>query len=635
MIAALVILGPLGAAILILAVRRRPGLLAVAGAAVGAVSALVTLIRADEDVGGATFAGLPGLPLRLSATPLAALLAMTVATVSLAVLIYAVGYMAGERDHPRFFAAMLLFVAAMQTLALAGDWILFLAAWELIGLASWLLIGFWFERPAAAAAATRAFVTTRAADVGLYLGVFALLSATRTSEVAATLDAGGWTATGAGLGFLLAAIGKSAQVPLQGWLLDAMAGPTPVSALLHSATLVVAGVVLLIRAHPLLPEGLLLTIGILGGVTAVVAGVTALAQGDLKRLLAASTTSQLGLMLLALGAGVTMPAIVHLVANAAMKSSLFLAAGIFQHQRDSTALAALRGVGRERRLAYAAFVLAGLALAGVPPLAGFWTKDAVIAAALDSSDRALLVPLAIVGSVLTAVYIARACRLLLERAPDARSAEGDTAGPERLFMLGGLAVLAALAATLGAAIGPIGHLLDEEAPERLDAVAIGVVAAAAGLILGWYAPEGRLLGPLLGTARRGFRINGGLDGLVAKPALALAHALDRLDGALHRGVLGVARAALGAAGAARVLDGALHGSIVEGTGRAGVGLAGVTRQTDERGIDRAIAGLVEETRTLGGRARRLQTGLVHRELLLAAGGAAGVVVIILLTYGAR
>lgn len=631
-LASLAILGPLVAAFLILSTRWRPGVVAVAGASVGLVGALVTLVRvAGEARFSATLPGLPGLPFRLTVTPLTALLSTAVATVGFCVLVYAVGYMAGERDLPQFFAAMLFFVAAMQALVLAGDWLLFLAAWELIGLASYLLIGFWFERPGVGAAATRAFATTRAADVGLYIGVFAVVTEAGTTEIASTLGVGGREATVAGLAFLLAAMGKSAQMPLQGWLMDAMAGPTPVSALLHSATLVVAGVVLLIRAHALLPDDVRLVVGIVGGVTALVAGVTAIAQRDLKRLLAASTSSQLGLMLLALGAGSAPAAIVHLVANAAMKSSLFLASGIFQHQRASTAMDDLRGVGRERRLAFSGFVLAGLALAGVPPLAGFWTKDAVISAAMDSSNRAILAPLAVVGAALTGIYIARACRLLWWPAGDKRQPVARGAEQGFPFMEVGLMALTVLAATLGLAMRPISNLLDAEVPERTSALAIGIAVAAAGLAIGWRVPAGRLLGPVNQHALTGFRIDGGLDGLVVRPALALAQLLDRLDRAIHRVVLGVARTALGIATTARAFDRTLHGDIVEGTGRAGLAVARAARLNDELGIEGVIAWLVDRTRRLGIGARRLQTGLVHRELLVACGGTAVVLVIVLLT----
>ncbi len=370
-LAALTILGPLAAVALILVLRRGAPALALLGTGAALAGALVTLVRV---AGGARYAatlpGLPDLPLRLVVEPLTAVLAALVAVVSFFVMVYAVGYTAGEGGKARFFSVMSLFAAAMQTLVLAGDWVLLLAAWEVIGFASFLLIGFYFGRPGVGQAASRAFLYTRSADLGLYVAIFVLISRTGTSEISATLGVGGAAAVVVGLFLLLAAMGKSAQTPFHGWLLDAMAGPTPVSALLHSATLVAAGAVLLIRAFPLLPPAVLVVVGVAGGLTALVTGLTALAQRDLKRLLAASTASQYGLMLLAVGAGSPVADLFHLLAHAATKSSLFLGAGVFQHAAGgSTELADLEGLGRARRRVFLAFVVSGLALAGVNHLA--------------------------------------------------------------------------------------------------------------------------------------------------------------------------------------------------------------------------------------------------------------------------
>ncbi len=535
-IAALAILGPLVAAVLTTVLRRFAAGVALAGAVVGLAGALITLVRvADGEHFSVTLPGLPEFPLRLVADPLGAVFSAVVAVVSTFVFLYAVGYMAEDDHQVRFFAGMAFFVASMQILVLAGDWILLLAAWELIGLASYLLIGFWYERPDVSSAATRAFLTTRAADVGLYIGVIAFIVATGTSAIAASSDLHGPAATLAGIGFLVAAIGKSAQVPLQGWLQDAMAGPTPVSALLHAATLVVAGVVLLARAFPLLPEGVLLAVGLVGGVTAVMAGLTAAAQPDLKRLLAASTSSQLGLMILAIGSGSVPAAVFHLVTQAAMKSTLFLAAGVFQHDRDSTAFDTLRGIGRQRRGTFAAFVIAGLALAGVPPLAGFWSKDAILVAAMESSYAAAFLPLGVVASALTGVYIARACRLLWQRG-DAR---GHTTGASSaaFWMGAGLGVLAVLAAFLGLASVPLAELLETELPENATGVVIGLVAAGSGLLIGWFVPATRLFGPVLEAVRTGFRVRNGWTTFMTAPTLALARRADRADRVLHAIVL--------------------------------------------------------------------------------------------------
>jgi len=373
-----ILLAPLLGAALILLLRRASGVIALAAIGVSFAAAMGVLIAG---FGGVTtqlvLPGLPEMPLRLLASPLSAVFSALVATVATFVLIYAVGYMGKDDEKPRFFATMLLFVAAMQALVLAGDWITLLAGWELIGFSSYLLIGFWYRRVGVASAAMRAFIYTRSADLGLYVGIFVLIAAAGSTEISVTLETTGPAAVIAGLLLLVAAIGKSAQVPLQDWLQRAMAGPTPVSALLHSATLVAAGAILLIRVAPMLPAQALLVIGLVGGITAVVTGLIALGERDLKRMLAASTSSQYGLMLVAVGAGVPVAALLHLIAHAAIKSSLFLGAGVFQHDRESTEMAALAGAGRARPKIFAAFALSALALAGIPPLAGFFSKDAI------------------------------------------------------------------------------------------------------------------------------------------------------------------------------------------------------------------------------------------------------------------
>ena len=589
---ALIILGPLLAAALILSLRRGAPMLALTGVGVSLASALAVLSRvAGEARPSAELPGLPGLPLLLTTEPLTALLATAVAVVAFSVMVYAVGYMRGEEGVSRFFAGMSFFVAAMQALVLAGDWVLLLAAWELVGFSSYLLIGFWFERPGVGRSATRAFLYTRTADLGLYVAIFVLIAQTGTSEISRTVEMNGAAAIAVGLFLLLAAAGKSAQVPLHGWLMDAMSGPTPVSALLHSATLVAAGAILLIRAFPLLPPAVLVAVGLLGGLTALVTGATALAQRDLKRLLAASTSSQYGLMLLAVGAGFPVAALFHLLAHSAMKSALFLGAGVFQQARGSTQFAELEGVGRARRLTFLGFVVAGLALAGIPPLSGFWSKDAILAASFSSPYASLLAPLALVGTLLTGLYVARALQLLWR---------GETQSEPFLgtgWMSAGFAALVVLAALLGFALPPVARLVGAEVPEEeVISAALGLVAALAGLALGWTLPASRLLGPLSRVAERGFRVGGGFDGLVAQPVLAFARTLDTLDRGIHAGVLAVGSAALAVAAASRA--------------------------SDDKGIDRLVAALVRGTRQLGSRARELQTGLIHRELLLATVGGA-------------
>jgi len=594
----LTLLAPLLAGLAVFALRRAPDWLALAGAGLGLAGAVAQLAQVVGDAAPAVLLPfLPDMPLRLGASPLTAVLSLVVATVALFVLTYAVGYMRYDQQRVRFFGTMLLFVTAMQGLVLSGDWITLLAAWEMIGFASYLLIGFWHDRPGVASSATRAFLYTRSADLGLYIGAFLLIGVAGTSEISTSLATTGTPALIAGLLLLVAAMGKSAQVPMQDWLMRAMAGPTPVSGLLHSATLVAAGAILLIRTAPMLPGGALLVIGIVGGLTAVITGLIALAENDLKRLLAASTSSQYGLMLVAVGAGVPVAALLHLIAHAAIKSSLFLGAGVFQHDRESTGMDALAGAGRARPGIFAGFTISALALAGIPPLAGFFSKDAVIAAALAAPGALWLAPLALAGTVLTGAYMGRALRVLGTGAP------GDTTAPVS-FMAAGLGALVALAALLGFGFGPLERLLGTElAGPGLLAPALGLTAALSGLALGLLVAPARLLGPLRGLAQNGFAFLGGMDALVLRPALAISAACERFERRLYAAVLGI-------------------GGITLSLGR-------FARRTDNEGIDGAIFGLVRQIVQTGTRARKLQSGLIHREMALTVIGMAVIVAALL------
>lgn len=595
---ALTLLAPLGAGLAVFVLRRLPAAIALAGAGLGLAGALGLFAGAMDGTDVmASLPFLPDLPIRLLASPLTATLSLVVATVAAMVLTYAAGYMARDPEKIRFFGTMLMFVAAMQLLVLSGDWITLLAAWEMIGFASYLLIGFWYGRAGVPAAAIRAFLYTRTADLGLYLAAFLLIGVAGTSEISATLATTGTPALIAGLLLLFAAMGKSAQVPMQDWLMRAMAGPTPVSALLHSATLVAAGAILLIRAAPMLPGGALLAVGVVGGITALVAGLMALAARDLKRLLAASTASQYGLMLVALGAGAPVAALLHLIAHAAIKSSLFLGAGVFQHDRERTDLDALAGAGRARPGIFAGFALAALALAGLPPMAAYVSKDAILAAALDSPSAVWLLPLALLGSVLTGTYMARALKILWTGA----AGKAQDAVP---YMAVGMGVLVTLAVTLGFGFKPLETMLGAELPEPSWIIpAMGLAVGLGGLALGWALPPARLLGPLLAPAQNGFAVGGGMDALVARPALALAAACERLERWLFAGVLAIGRYSLS-------------------VGRNAL-------RTDHDIINGTIFGFVDRTIALAARARRLQSGFIHREMALTFAGIAVVVGVLL------
>jgi len=620
---ALIILAPLAAALLIPLLRRLPAAVAGGGAAVSLLASLNLLASASNAIHPAlVLSGLPDMPLRLVSTPITALLSAMVALVASFVLVYAVGYMKADPEKPRFFATMSFFIAAMQALVLAGDWVSLLAAWELIGLSSYLLIGFWYTRRTASMAAMRAFLYTRTADLGLYAAVFVLIAASGSSEIPATLNISGGPAVAVSLLLLVAAMGKSAQVPLQSWLMGAMAGPTPVSALLHSATLVAAGAILLIRAAPMLPPEGLLAIGLVGGVTTVVTGLTALGARDLKRLLAASTSSQYGLMLIAVGAGVPLAALLHLLAHAAIKSSLFLGAGVFQHGRDTTTLDGLRGAGREQPRIFAGFALAALALAGIPPLSGFFSKDAVIAAALASDHALLLGAFALGGTLLTGAYMARALRILWRGEHQVRHITG------KAWMGTGLAALVSLALVLGLAFPAVESLVEGPLPKSTAAQIAGLVAALAGLGLGWFVGGKRLLGPLLDQARHGFVIAGGMETWVVRPSLAVARSCEQLEHALYQAVLAVAHPARLLARSHKQIEAYLYNGVVA-FGRCNDAAGRATRRNDEQGIDGLIAALVRGTVALGTHIRRLQSGLIHRELVMSGAGMVLILVVVM------
>ena len=335
----------------------------------------------------------------LRADAMSALMLVMVTSVSLLVAIFASGYMKGDPGYPRFFAAIALFVFSMCMLVLAGNFLLMFVFWEAVGLCSYLLIGFWFQKPSAAAAAKKAFVVNRIGDFGFILGVFmvwttfgtldfdSLFGNPRLIQDVATQDPA--ILTTICLLLFVGAIGKSAQFPLHVWLPDAMEGPTPVSALIHAATMVTAGVYLVARCTPFFvyaPTAQMFVAGI-GAATALIAAITALTQYDLKRVLAYSTVSQLGYMFLGLGVG-TLGGITagmfHLFTHAFFKGLLFLAAGSVMHAMGG--ILDMRRIGGLRKLmpiTHVTFWCGALALAGVVPFAGFWSKDAIFAAIHD------------------------------------------------------------------------------------------------------------------------------------------------------------------------------------------------------------------------------------------------------------
>ena len=347
--------------------------------------------------------------------PLSAVMLAMVGIVASLITIYSVGYMAGDPRFSRFFAYLSLFQFSMLFLVLADNFLFIYIGWELVGLCSYLLIGFWFERPAAARAALKAFITTRVGDLSMMIGILILFLYTGTltfGGVFQGIEAGqiaGPLLTAAAVLVFGGAVGKSAQVPLHVWLPDAMEGPTPVSALIHAATMVAAGVYLVARTYPLflLSAGhqALWVVAYIGGITALFAATMGVVEDDIKRVLAYSTVSQLGYMMMGLGVLGYTAGMFHLITHAFFKALLFLGAGSVIHAVATNNMKEMGGLARAMPVTFWTFLVATLALTGIPPFSGFFSKDAILLAAY-AQDKVLW-GLGMIGAFVTALYMGR------------------------------------------------------------------------------------------------------------------------------------------------------------------------------------------------------------------------------------
>lgn len=353
---------------------------------------------------------------------LSLLMTFIITGIGFLILVYSNGYMEHEEDFARYFACMNFFVFSMLLLVLAGNLLLLFVGWEGVGLASYLLIGYYYTRPSAAQAATKAFVVNRVGDAGFLLGLLLTFYLFGTSDIEHITNhaAGGTTLTILTLLLFFGATGKSAQIPLHTWLADAMEGPTPVSALIHAATMVTAGVYLVVRLHPLflLTPLTLQVIGVIGIATAFLASLWALGQTDLKKVLAYSTVSQLGYMFLACGAGAFYSAMFHLTMHAFMKSLLFLSAGNVVHMLHGiTDMRKMGGLSEKLPLTRSLFLIGVLAMSGIPPFAAFFSKDLILEQEhLAGFDK--IYYLALATAVITGFYLTRAYCLTFSGKPN-------------------------------------------------------------------------------------------------------------------------------------------------------------------------------------------------------------------------
>jgi NADH-quinone oxidoreductase subunit L len=436
------------------------------------------------------------------------------------IIIYSVGYMAHDTDRRRFFGYLNLFVAAMLLLVLADNYLVLYVGWEGVGLASYLLIGFWQERPSAAVAAKKAFIVNRVGDAGLTLAIFLMFSEFGTTSFTGVFGSvrsgGSGVATALGLLLLLGACGKSAQVPLQSWLLDAMEGPTPVSALIHAATMVTAGVYLLVRSNPILaiaPDARI-AIAIVGTVTLLFGGIIASAKDDIKKSLAGSTMSQIGYMFLGAGLGPAgyVFAIALLLSHGFYKAGLFLGAGSVMHGMDDEQdMRRYGGLARYLPVTYVTFGLAYLAIIGIPPFSGYFTKDPIIGA--DFSEHGtggwILGICALLGAGITAFYMTRMMLMTWY----GKSRWDDKAHPHESppVMTGPMVVLAIGSVGAGAFLIVNDRLQDFLAPVVgvppvshgffTVAGAVALALALAGVAIAWLR-YGRLPVPVMAPAGR-------------------------------------------------------------------------------------------------------------------------------------
>ena len=573
-----------------------PGILATlvaAGAFVLSLIAFVALQGRDDPTVAVTvwpYLNLAGLDLSIGAVidPLSVLMMLVITGVGTLIHLYSMGYMHGDAGYARYFALLNLFVAAMSILVLADSFLLMFVGWEGVGVSSFLLIGFWYATKANADAARKAFIVNRIGDLGLMfamflmVGVFGTLTIAEVNAEAVTMAFGSGMLALIGLLLLLAATGKSAQLPLQVWLPDAMAGPTPVSALIHAATMVTAGVYLIARTAPLFAMTPLASavVAWVGAATALIAALAALGQTDIKKILAYSTISQLGFMFVAVGVGAYWVGIFHVFTHAFFKALLFLGSGSVIHALGGEQdIRKMGGLGSRMRITGTTSLIATLAIAGVPFLSGFFSKDAILVYTLTSMHvegfgTTALYGVLLVTAVLTAFYMFRWYYGIFggESRMDARVEAKVHESP--LTMTVPLTILAFFSVVAGYVGLPkfafpnwIYPWLDQatlggltEVPFHHPAVwvewaliGVSVAAAVVGLALGWWVYASRkgepvrslAEGPLAALSRSGLGFDAAYRTVVIGGAEGSAEAVTVLDrDVVDRGLLGFG-AALG------------------------------------------------------------------------------------------
>jgi len=550
--------------------RRSAAAVAVAGTAAATVLAVPLVVQtagrgeAAETSVLIAPTGSVGVTAGTLADGLAGVVALMVCVVALLVQVYSVTYMEEDTRYPAYAAEVSLFTAAMLAVVLSADLLTLLVGWEVMGLCSYLLIGHYRDLPEAPTAALKAFLVTRVGDVGFLLGILLLGVSAGTFRITGVLAAvpelSGTTLTTATLLLLLGVAGKSAQFPLHTWLPDAMAGPTPISALIHAATMVAAGVYVVLRLYPAF-AATPVTLAVLGCVAAVtmpLGALAALGQDDLKRVLAWSTVSQLAYMLAALAVGGVAAGAFHLVSHAAFKAGLFLCAGAVLHATGAVLMSRLGGLRRTMPVTYGAFVLGGLALAGVPPLSGGLSKDAVLESVWKAASghgpaevsrgvAVVVLVSALSTVVLTAAYLTRAVLRVFHGEPRSDAAAHEP-GPLMRWPVVALAVATVLVGLVGLRRDWLPRWVavpDESVAPHLGTTVVALVLAALGagaVAAAWRRapaadPVAALGARVLAALRDGLYVDALQDRLVVRPTVGLARAVAAADARLVDGAV--------------------------------------------------------------------------------------------------
>jgi NADH-quinone oxidoreductase subunit L len=572
---------------------------------------------------------------------LTAMMFLVVTFVSLMVHIYSTGYMHGDVRFTYFFAALSLFTAAMLFMVLADNLLQLMIGWELVGLCSFMLIGHWFEEKNNSSAALKAFFTTKFGDIGLMLGTITLFFAAEQTfhietinKLALEHEISHSLLLAGGLLLFLGVMGKSAQFPLHIWLPDAMAGPTPVSALIHAATMVVAGVYLVARVYGVFWEGFsignggLNWVAVIGGITMIIAAALAFVQDDIKRVLAYSTVSQLGYMVTALGVGAWTAGVFHLFTHAAFKALLFLGSGSVIHAVHSNNMSEMGGLKKYMPTTFVTFVIGTLALAGIPPLAGFWSKDEILLGASKNGYPVLLF-FGTVGAFMTACYMGRCVYLTFfgEYRGHGHPHESPRTMTVPLVLLAIPSVLIGLTNAPG--LEKFAHWVrfeipgvEFEPPEHKFAVplaAISVAVAVAGLLVATMVYYWKNA-PAKGAFERSPFLRG------VKTVLIEKYYLDRI---FVDGVVGFIKGPLARAvywTNQNIIDG-----IVNAVGTGARILGRFTYDViDQKGVDGIVNGIGVSASETGGILRLVQSGRVQQYalMLFAAVGLLGLALIL-------